>query len=208
VQLSAEIRWFWEGAGLPGLKEWFVSAQFHDCAAGGGNLRTDAYLSDPQQTELGIKLRGNQTEVKGLVAIVAEGPGHPFLGQVEIWTKWSSKALSLGGARLILVNKRRWLRKFDCANSPFEEIALNVQELRVDGGCLPNEGCNVEYTEISVAAGQPWVTFGFEAFGTLDTVTDYLRQAMARVSLRHPPMPVDGWNASYPRWLQRVSAPS
>lgn len=209
MEVSAEIRWFWQGAGTPGLKEWFTSTAFHDCAAGGGDLRIDAYLSDPQQAELGIKLRGNKTgvEVKGLVAILAEGcHDYPFTGQIEIWTKWSSEALSLGGAGLILVNKRRWLRKFDCAGSELREIALNAEELPIDGCRLPDEGCNVEYTEISVEGVLPWATLGFEAFGTLNTVAACLRRTTARLSLRQTPTLVDGWSASYPRWLQRFAA--
>jgi hypothetical protein len=56
MEVSAEIRWFWQGAGPAGLQGWFNLAEFHDCAAGGGGMRTDAYLSEPQQAELGIKL--------------------------------------------------------------------------------------------------------------------------------------------------------
>jgi hypothetical protein len=207
MEVSAEIRWFWRGAGPRELKEWFTNPSVHTCRAGGGNLRTDAYLPDPEQADLGIKLRGNKTgvEVKGLVATLAEGcHNYPFIGQIEIWTKWSSGALSLG-AGLVLINKRRWLRKFDCTGPEFREVALNLEELPIGRCRLPDEGCNVEYTEISGKGIRPWVSFGFEAFGTLDTVAACLRQTAARLSLLHPPALADGWIASYPTWLQRIA---
>jgi len=207
MEISAEVRWFWQGKGPANMQEWFSNAEFHDCTAGGGGLRTDAYLSDPKQAELGIKLRGNKpgVEVKGLVAVLAEGcRDRPFAGPIEIWTKWSSEALPLMGAALISVNKRRWLRKFDTAGPKVREIALDAQELPVNEDQLPEEGCNVEYTMISIEGFTPWVTLGFEAFGTLDTVTSSLRRTTARLSLRPPPALADCWCASYPAWLQRL----
>jgi hypothetical protein len=160
VEVSAEIRWFWQGLGAPGLKEWFTDASFHGCAAGGGRHRVDAYLSDPQQVELGVKLRGNKTgvEVKGLVAVLADGcTDSPFVGPVEIWGKWSSEALSLAGASLVLVSKLRWLRKFVSLGPEIQEIALDINELPIGGRHVPNDGCNVEYTEISVKTDLRWV---------------------------------------------------
>jgi hypothetical protein len=155
MELSGEIRWYWQCAGPANLQAWFTGAEFHDCAAGGGNLRTDAYLCDPQQAELGIKLRGRKSgvEVKGLVAIIADGcRDRPFTGPVEIWTKWPSNALSLTGASLVLVNKRRWLRKFDNAGAEVREMALGAQELLINEHQLPDEGCNVD-TPRSQATG-------------------------------------------------------
>ena len=210
MEVSAEIRWFWQGLGPPGLKEWFTDACFHDCPVGGGGHRVDAYLSDPQQVELGVKLRGKKTgvEVKGLVAVLADGcTDSPFVGPVEIWGKWSSEALSLAGASLVLVSKRRWLRKFGSLGLELREIALDINEFPKDGRHLPNDGCNVEYAEISVEAGLGWVTLGFEAFGALDNVMVSLRRTTARLSLRQCPKFVGGWSGSYPKWLQRVTSP-
>lgn len=209
VQLSAEVRWFWQGSGPPRLKEWFTDASLHDCAAGGGGRRVDAYLSDPRQVELGVKLRGNKkgVEVKGLVAVLAEGcHDSPFAGPIEIWGKWTSETLSLEGASLIRVRKRRWLRKFGSLGPELLEIALNIRELPIDGRHLPDDGCNVEYTEISVVGGLEWATLGFEAFGTLDSVVASLRRTTEQLSLRQCPKLVAGWSASYPTWLQRITS--
>jgi hypothetical protein len=212
MEVSAEIRWFWQGTGPANLQAWFTGREFHDCTAGGGNRRQDAYLCDPQQAELGIKLRGNKpgVEVKGLVAsVVADGcRDHPFGGPIEIWSKWPSVALSLAAAQVIPVNKRRWLRTFDNVGAEVREIALDAQERPVNEHELPDEGGNVEYTEISVAGLPPWATFGFEAFGSLQTVIGNLRRLTAQMSRRSPPALTHGWCASYPAWLQRLAAQS
>jgi hypothetical protein len=208
VFVSAEIRWFWQGAGPAGLREWFIDGSLHDCAAGGGGDRVDEYLSDPRQAELGIKMRGNATgvEIKGLVAVLAEGcQSRVFPGRIEIWAKWSSEPLSLAHAKLVRVGKRRWLRSFDCSSPEPREIALDRNGHSLDGRRLPKDGCNVEYTEISLAAAPPGVTLGFEAFGELDNVVLSLRQTAERLSLRQCPALVDGWSASYPKWLQRIA---
>jgi hypothetical protein len=190
------------------LQQWFSSTEHHECAAGGGCPRTDAYLADPQQAELGLKLRGNKTgvEVKGLVAVIAERcRDRPFVGPIEVWSKWKSEALCLTNAALILVNKRRFLRKFDSAGPEVREIALDAEELPINGERLPEEGCNIEYTQISVEGSPPWITLAFEAFGVLDAVAANLRRTTAILSMRRPPAFVGGWRASYPTWLQRFA---
>lgn len=200
MQVTAEIRWFWQDAGPPRLKEWFTGTRFHPVAAGGGDFRTDTYLRDPQQAELGIKLRGNQpgVEVKGLVAVLDGACSDvPFTGSIEMWGKWTSARLGLPNAEVLAVGKRRWVRRFATGGAQVREIALDVAEE------LPAEGCNVEYTEISVEGFPSWVTLGFELFGPFETIVPGLRRAVAEVSRRRPPALADAWCASYPVWLQR-----
>jgi hypothetical protein len=211
MQISAEVRWFWQGTGPPMLQEWFMDARFHEHTAGGGSVRTDAYLPDPQQAELGIKLRGNKSgvEIKGLVAVAREVCSDaPFVGSIEVWGKWSSKELRLSDAALIIVSKHRWLRKFSTDGAQVREIALDAQELPIDKNHSPTEGCDVEYTEISIDGSSSWVTLGFEAFGTLDTIVANLHRVTAHVSRRRPPAFGNAWCASYPVWLQRFAAPA
>src|SRR5262245_8798045 len=70
--VSAEIRWFWHNVPSAEFQHWFLSADAHGYAAGGGTPREDRYLLDPGQVELGIKMRGPKpgAEVKGLVAVL------------------------------------------------------------------------------------------------------------------------------------------
>lgn len=208
MEVSAEVRWFWEDARWPRLQEWFCTEKLHGCAAGGGCPRTDAYLYDAKQGELGIKVRGSRkgVEVKGLVAIIGDGcRNSPFIGPIEIWAKWSSEALSLTDAPLVLVSKRRWLRKLDTTGVKLREIALDNRELPIDGSRLPDEGCNVEYTEISIKGfHSSWVSLGFEAFGPLNTVETGLQRTTDLLSLRHPPSLSHGRCLSYPAWLRSV----
>jgi len=61
----------------------------------GGKQRNDDYLVDPDQTELGLKRRGQKlgVEVKGLV--VKEWASlnvRPFSGIIELWTKWTTRS--------------------------------------------------------------------------------------------------------------------
>ena len=118
MQVSAEIRWFWRSAPPTGLEDWFCKAESHGCPAGGGKAREDAYLRDLSQPELGLKRRGGKkgVEVKGLVAVLWSGlVVAPFAGPIEIWSKWTSETLELNS--VIIVEKLRWLRKFDTSSS-------------------------------------------------------------------------------------------
>jgi hypothetical protein len=83
--VSAELRWFWKETPPPGLELWYRSGPF---PPGGGALRSDEYLLEPSQTELGLKKRGGGrggVEVKGLVSIGTALP-EPFDGRIQLWT--------------------------------------------------------------------------------------------------------------------------
>ncbi len=129
----------------------------------------------------------------------------PFIGPIEIWTKWSSEVLLLTDAPRIIVNKRRWLRKLDTTGPVPREIKLGTRELPIDGNRLPDEGCNVEYTEISVEGAPTWVSFSFEAFGPLKTVQSGLRRTTELLSKRQPPSLGNARCLSYPAWLANIA---
>jgi len=205
MQVSAEIRWFWRGAPPPGLEDWFRKADRHDCAAGGGSARVDEYLCDVNQGELGLKRRGGKkgVEVKGLVAVTWGGlAAAPFVGPIELWTKWSSEPLELNAHSTVATEKRRWLRKFDTAGPSPQEIPLTAEEAPIDQRPLPTLGCNVELTQVTLPNRDIWWTFGFEAFGTLRTVENDLRAAATVLAARRPPGLGEGLLASYPTWLR------
>src|SRR5262249_50688036 len=99
MQLSAETRLFWKDRGPEELEAWFTGKARHGSTAGGGAERTDKYVYDPGQIELGIKQRDAKPdapaagyELKSLVAarwnVLTSGP---LAGRVEVWTKVSCK---------------------------------------------------------------------------------------------------------------------
>jgi hypothetical protein len=207
MQLSAEIRWFWRHIPPAGLEEWFHSADMHGCAAGGGERRTDEYLRDPGQGELGVKRRGKKpgVEVKGLVAAVPDGlTTAPFCGPIEIWNKLSTHVLTFQDS--VSTEKQRWLRKFDTSGAAPEEIHLGEDEQPKDPDQpLPALGCNVEFTRVTCGE-EVWWTLGFESFGPLQTVEESLRVVATLLATRRPPDPgSDALRASYPVWLAEVA---
>lgn len=204
MKTSAESRWFWRKDAAAALRQWFIDSNLHDIEPAGGDIRTDAYLADANQVELGIKRRGTGpgVEIKGLVSLLGSGCDvPPFQGPIELWTKWFCDTLTLEGAPLILVRKRRWLRQFDASRSALRQISLNAGELK--------QGCTVEYTELSGDGIAPWVTLAFEAFGPMESLAESVQRTAARLASRTPPAVGSGWQASYPVWLrQRAGAQS
>lgn len=168
MKLTAELRWFWKEKPPEGLNAWFGAERVEP-------LRTDVYLRDPSQDELGLKRRDRAFEVKGLVAQLTSLDEGPFGGVIELWSKWE-----LGHRR-------------------FEE-QLAVTRLRRTQK-LPE--CQFELTQLSVQ-DQAWWTLGFEALGTLDSAERNLRAAIATVAKRRPPPLTDGTCESYPEWLRGI----
>jgi len=206
MQISAEMRWYWSET-VPGeLIRWFNESTSHGCiSGGGGEPRKDSYLLDPMQAQLGMKIRGKKkgVEIKGLVETIADGcKVKPFAGQIEIWTKWTTEALSFDDKKLIIVDKFRRLRKFDTSCTNIFEICLDKDEQPKGSANSPNVGCNVELTTIRIE-NRRWATLGFESFGTLGTVVDSLCRTVSLLASRDPPPFDEGWLASYPLWLQR-----
>ena len=205
MQISAEIRWFWRNTAPDGLPDWFCGAASHPCIAGGGETRSDDYLRDAPQAELGIKRRGGRggVEIKGLVAVIPDSlEAGRFRGPIELWAKWTSGSLSLESDSTIAVKKRRWIRKFDTAGPALREVPLDAGEKPLDRRPWPARGCNVELTEVGLPDGGVWWTLGFEAFGTISTVGSDLRAAAALLNTRRPPELADGLQAGYPAWLK------
>ena len=200
--LSAELRWFWEGAVPERLRRWFAGS---GCPPGGGKPREDVYLLEPDQVELGLKQRARKggVEIKGLVRR-AEQPlaAGPFAGHIEVWSKWTSEVLRLDGLPSLVVRKERRLRKLDTGTAHVHEIALGPEETPLQGD-LPEEGCNLELTEVSVAERPgTWGTLGFEAFGSLERVEINLERAIGHVLGTGVPEFPRGVEQSYPVWIR------
>ena len=185
--VSAELRWFWEGAAPAALEHWFVSSGPPPQEE---PPRDDLYFLDPAQVELGLKRRDLQgsVEVKGLVRR-AKDPvsAGAFSGHVEIWAKWTSPMLRLDSVPSLVVRKVRRLRRFDAEGSEVGEENLK-------------EGCHLELTEVSIEGREGvWHTLGLEAYGSLDRVELILAQVLRR--LDQSPEFEPGVERSYPKWL-------
>jgi len=125
----------------------------------------------------------------------------PFNGHIEVWGKWASTPLNLDSQTLLIVEKQRWLRKFDTCGIKSREIPLDSFEQPCEFEKLPAEGCNVEFTRIRLPKGQGWFTFGFEAFGSSKTVESSLCVVAELLNERKPPKITNAFLASYPKWL-------
>jgi hypothetical protein len=206
MQVSAEIRWFWQGAPPSGLEEWF-KADAHCCPVGGGRGgRLDEYLLDDKQVELSLKYRDGKpgVEVKSLVAVTwGSLMVGPFTGPIEIWTKLTSGPLEFT-KKTIKIEKQRWLRKFDTSGFLPKEIVVGIDEKPLNDP-LPTLGCNVELTKIKLSNCDVWWTLGFEAFGKIHTVENDLRAVATVLFRRKPPTFEDGLIASYPAWINELT---
>jgi hypothetical protein len=125
----------------------------------------------------------------------------PFTGPIEIWTKWKSDSLSLDSMNRAVIQKQRWLRKFDTSGPRVTEIALDATEQVMGGDNPPARGCNVELTFLTVDDIN-WWTLGFESFGALVTVEHDLRAATSVWNRGMPPLAEWGLLANYPTWLR------
>jgi hypothetical protein len=204
VFVSAEVRWFWQGAMPDPIDAWFRRGAY---PPGGGRPRTDEYLRTPGQHDLGVKRRGGAAgvEVKGLVERRGSSTS-PFAGRIQIWCKWTSDVLTIDGQPRIAVHKTRWVRKYDTAGSVVTEVELDATERpRHAAGRLLERGCQLELVTLRVDdMKEPWSSLGFEAFGALDTLEDSLRRTMAHLS--DAPSVTLGAELSYPEWLDTLRA--
>lgn len=181
--LSAEIRLFWSDPQPTGLEAWFMDAANHGSAPDGPEERTDIYLADPNQTELGVKTRGEKPglEIKGLIAVPGDTLAFAsYEIPIELWSKWSSEPLAFDTKTGIQLDKTRWLRRFDIATG---------------------HGCHVEWTIVRTRAGVTHWTLGVEAFGPLPAIQQTLRSTVRAINSRNPPPAPGAQPSSYPAWL-------
>jgi hypothetical protein len=196
MQLSAEIRLFWFDMKPAALEKWFMDAAIHRLTPWGPEVRTDVYLADGDQLELGVKTRGENpgVEVKGLIATVGDKlEFDSYQIPIELWSKWPSQKLGFETKASMTLHKQRWLRKFDTAGPPVE-----ARDAR------PEIGCNVEWTIVQPPSAKAFWTLGFESFGRLSDIENSLR-TVARVMQERTPPPAPGAEIlSYPACIRRL----
>ena len=196
MRMSAEIRWFWAGRPPRPFEEWFKAAGPAWGRASDSKTRTDAYLRDPAQSVLGIKMRGggNGVEIKGLISqrpTMLELAG--CAAAIGLWGKWPS-SVALEEGQLIKIAKQRWMRKFRVRDGDVTELPAAESAPRL-------AGCDVELTLLEGPDGSAWWTLGFEAFGAFDRVEADLIATVAVMVRRAPPLLAGGEASGYPGWL-------
>ena len=203
--VSAEIRWFYPDECPANLHRWFGEMS---PAPGGGRLRIDEYLSQTNQSEVSIKIRGGRpgVEIKGLVA-VCRSELVPFAPYVELWCKWRLQASALEMTKRMIIQKTRWIRTYDTSRAAIVEIPLQADEKPLNGQPLPQQGCNVEISKIQLAEDpRQWWTLGFEAFGDLDSAPGNLLKTAQFLITRSFPLPICGEFLNYPSWLAQAKS--
>lgn len=228
---SAEIRWFLSGHSrkkqfldwfnLPGqppvveTKE-YVKQPEAPAFVKQERERSDKYLLLPDCDTASVKQRQGKLEVKALVAGPRPYSRGDVVGRVDQWVKWSfdpsEKAFGDGatfGQQLegeldgavpwCKVVKKRYLQKYSFDSGSLVAVSPDQR---------PDTGCNIELTVIAAGPdAEPWITFGFEAFGPESTrIMAFLDQAVEHFFAEHGPAPVqpDGRDSlSYATWLAR-----
>jgi hypothetical protein len=149
--------------------------------------RVDHYLSQAGQREVGIKRRGagHGVEIK---ALINEGATHTIgnlTARTQFWTKVWTAALDLNELATVAVRKSRRMRSY--------------------GAAAYATGCNIEVTEVRVAAeSEVWTTLGIEAYGQLDQLPAALANVV-RIHQSNPPEVDAGQALSYPAWLAAIA---
>ena len=203
--VSAKIRWFYPDECPANLHRWFGEMS---PAPGGGKLRIDEYLSQTNQSEVSIKIRGGRpgVEIKGLGA-VCRSELVPFAPYVELWCKWRLQASALEMTKRIIIQKTRWIRTYDTSRAAIVEIPLQADEKPLNGQPLPQQGCNVEISKIQIAEDpRQWWTLGFEAFGDLDSAPGNLLKTAQFLITHSFPLPICGEFLNYPSWLAQTKS--
>jgi hypothetical protein len=204
---SAEMRWFFVGPAPEAVLDWFDASEERV-----EKSRTDSYLIFFGSLGVGVKLRevpGKDHfnfEIKAPRSAPRTVEPHPgILGRADAWVKWSVELnvdvlqTMRKGSRWIDVEKKRWLLKY--------EIKPDTAPKEVLKEARPDEGCNVELTELRVAEGR-WWTIGFEAFGPPERVDRHLLASVgtffsgSREKISCPLLEAN--SLSYPNWFASI----
>lgn len=160
---SREIRWFIKTVN-PAITRWF---------SGNGQTfentdsRTDFYLPLADKTDIGIKLREGNIEIKQRINQAEKGEISAIAkGNFENYIKWSfSTATEDELSRDILQkNKYTWLevKKERMGFKLLETEKGKTSMVNIDED-IPY-GCQIEYTRININ-NNTWYSFGLEWFG-------------------------------------------
>jgi hypothetical protein len=209
---SHEVRWFLEG-GIdqhPALRRWVEEGATDPKWIGRLGGKPDAYLLVPGASDIGIKWREGQLQIKGLeCALGTQKFTGSFEGKVERWIKWGYEGKSVEGAfsqwfklskgapQIVEVHKTRCLRKVRL--NPFAAMAIEV-----DSKTLIDRGGALEVTDLRVGT-QAFTSVAFEAFpndsgmhGDFSVFVNAFLGKLSGVEL------TESNSMSYPAWLKSL----
>ncbi|MBV7256095.1 hypothetical protein KCG44_04770 [Pacificimonas sp. WHA3] len=189
---TGEIRWWWRGDAPAALEDWVLKG-----VAPLKDFRTDLYLADASQTDIGIKRRaGGTVEVKMLCGLPDISLPAAMDGQAELWVKADGVALPLTDENTLAVGKQRRRRIL-----AFEDGGWREESSEDD----VEAGVAVEIADIDID-GERWTTACLEAFGD-DNVSGLLQAAVTLFGPWPQDMVGPDLVGGYPLWLsQRAKA--
>ncbi|MBD2058342.1 hypothetical protein H6F88_20495 [Oculatella sp. FACHB-28] len=200
--ITTELRWFYPGSLPTTVGNWFQATW--DQAIAPIEVREDRYLQLPKCEYLNLKLRHGSLELKlRLKQLRTLQVGDRWVGQVEVWQKWSlqdsSEPLDLANveaeATWISVEKVRSQQQYQTfPTQSLKAISFEQQS---------EQGCRVELTELK-AQDATWWSLAFEAFGDPSQQFNQL-QAVAE-QINNPLAPTLDLHHSYayPKWLFNI----
>lgn len=164
MQVSAELRWFWEGNCPPEVMDWFTGS--HWTASARTEQRTDEYFLMRGNTEIGCKIRGegegegNGTEVKALITRFERNG-------IELWGKWNW--FIPADARRVTLHKERQLRLCSAFLPDFETgTTIGGPCDALTTGAWAEDACRIELTQVRVEGfDNHWWTLALEAWGNV-----------------------------------------
>jgi len=198
LDLTTELRWFFDGPLPSDMTEWFSDGQ-----RGLGEHRVDRYRLD-RRVDIGLKKRSCETlELK-----IRMLPAQPLsidddvVGNLETWRRWSP-----ADGLIFVDHHTRWIdvektvvkRRFDCGG--------REQPLSEASRSMTGDACDAEIAALSCDGLDSW-TFALAAFGQ----PDLHRQALIATwrALGEPtPFPerlalISGASCGYPQWIADV----
>ena len=209
---SHEVRWFLDGGvdRHPTLRRWVEEGAADPKWTGRLGGKPDAYLVVPDASDLGIKWREGQLQIKGLESSLGTQKfTGSFEGKVERWIKWGYEGKSVDDAftpwfkssnatpKIVEVHKTRFLRKVRL--NPFTPLAIEV-----DSKALIDRGGALEVTDIRVGA-RAFTSVAFEAFPNDSGMhRDFTVFVNAFLGTLNGVELVETNSMSYPEWLQTL----
>ncbi|NJL36918.1 MAG: hypothetical protein HC899_09210 [Leptolyngbyaceae cyanobacterium SM1_4_3] len=181
------------------VKDWFIATRNQVVAP--SEAREDRYLQLSGYDFLNLKLRHGNLELKlRLKQLSKLQVGERWMGQVEVWQKWSLEDfpghLNLADSDLegtwISVRKVRSQQQYQTfLDQPPKAVSLEQQ---------PDQGCRVELTELEVQDAV-WWSLAFEAFGDPDQQFNQLQAVAEQLSDPLAPILDLQHSYAYPKWL-------